>query len=94
MSTKIISSKEKNYSLKKTEIPKFQNLDCMLTHHFLGTENNRKRVILVQIYNYNVYLNVVNHAISTEIFHENRPLQRRKNKIPPWAELGQAQLKL
>ena len=30
------------------------------------------------------YLNVVNHAISTKILHENRPLQRRKNKIPPW----------
>ena len=41
-------------------------------------------MILVHIVYYNVYLNVVNHAILTEIFHENRPLQRGKNKIPPW----------
>ena len=56
------------------------------------------RLILVRITTYTVYLivvnhaistfvyilHVVNHAISTEIFHENPPLQRRKNKIPPW----------
>ena len=46
----------------------------------------RGRVILLHIYSYNIYLNVVNHAISTEIFQENRPLQRRKNKIPPCSE--------
>ena len=34
----------------------------------------------------NVCLNVVNHVILTKIFHENRPLQRRKYKIPPWCE--------
>ena len=51
---------------------------------------------MVHIETYNVYLNVVNHAISTfnlhvvnhaistEIFHENKPLLQRKNKIPPW----------
>ena len=43
----------------------------------------RGRLILVHIQTYNVYLNVANHAISTEIFHEKKPLQQRKNKIPP-----------
>ena len=33
---------------------------------------------------FNVYLHVINHAISTEIFHEKKQLQRSKNKIPPW----------
>ena len=33
---------------------------------------------------FNVYLHDVNHAISTEIFHEKKQLQHRTNKIPPW----------
>ena len=43
----------------------------------------RGRVILVHMKTFNVYLNVVNHAISTEIFLEIRPLQGRKIKSHP-----------
>ena len=37
---------------------------------------------------FKVYLHVVNHAISTKIFLENKPLQQRRNKIPPWVNCG------
>ena len=47
---------------------------------------------MVHIQTYNVYLNIVNHAISTEIFYEKRPLQQRKNKIPPWPQPPAAQI--
>ena len=33
---------------------------------------------------FSVYLHVVNHAISTEIFLEKKTLPQRKNKIPLW----------
>ena len=38
----------------------------------------RCRVKLVRISTYNVYLNAVNHAISTKIFPKKGPLQREK----------------
>ena len=46
LSTKIISSKEKNYSFENNQSPEYKNLDCMLIHQFFG---NRKKVILVQM---------------------------------------------
>ena len=54
----------------------------VLTVQIANFVNGRRRTLW--LFNVdNVYLNVVNHAISTDIFHENWPLQQRKNKIPP-----------
>ena len=70
-----------------SKCPDLMRNNTPLLAHSLDSSSSIELKLLVNHYespcSYNVYLNVINHAISTEIFHENRPLQRRKNKIPP-----------